>query len=505
VCDRICGAGFLGNFYDTGPNSIELTARGLTGRQSAHSFTNAEAAFQALKFWDAAAEFEHLSGDQAFQQKKALRGGEDFEYAGFGSNWKGMWAVLQRKFALGTPMSQALALTGDAYLLEHNTAVGRDGVWSDNFDGEGKNWLGMQLMLVRDLLRGRHAWTRYIEQLVDTDTGEPHDSLADSRWQDTVRKANRALLDALGQAPPPAPSRQARSAARLQPAETPHPAPEAPAIPKFRPRPGQIVIRDPRGSPSTLGLIAFSHSETEEPWDQRCGSIFLGNHYELGAGALQLEVADNSWFAFCGYPSATTKRFRNAEAAFHALKYWKLGRADEFGVMTASEAISRNEQLKYQRDKSFAGIGSAWPAMRHVLRAKFRPGTDIAIGLLKTDQDFLLQYSYDIEDDAVCPNELGLQLMLVRDELRSTHPTTPGATGSEAGEWTAFVSKLINLQTGKPHGPEHARFWQDVVQSATRAVRETLVVTGRAGGGDAPGTEGRNCRSCTDPEACSVQ
>lgn len=74
--------------------------------------------------------------------------------------------------------------TRDAFLLEHNSKSGRDKacvhcmawhgilgkwtgddpveraanlrqIWSDNLDGSGKNWLGLQLMLLRDQLRGR--------------------------------------------------------------------------------------------------------------------------------------------------------------------------------------------------------------------------------------------------------------------------------------------------------------------------------------------------------------
>ena len=74
-----------------------------------------------------------------------------------------MWAVLEAKFCRGSEMATALLRTRDAFLLEHNSIQGRDNVWSDNADGEGTNWLGMQLMLLRDNLLGKQIWTSWIE------------------------------------------------------------------------------------------------------------------------------------------------------------------------------------------------------------------------------------------------------------------------------------------------------------------------------------------------------
>jgi len=60
-----------------------------------------------------------------------------------------MWACLKEKFAR-KDMGDALIATGDLYLVEHNAVYGRDLVWSDNSDGSGTNWLGLQCMLFRD-------------------------------------------------------------------------------------------------------------------------------------------------------------------------------------------------------------------------------------------------------------------------------------------------------------------------------------------------------------------
>lgn len=35
------------------------------------------------------------------------------------------------------------------FLLEHNETT-RDDTWSDNYNGTGSNWLGLQLMIIRE-------------------------------------------------------------------------------------------------------------------------------------------------------------------------------------------------------------------------------------------------------------------------------------------------------------------------------------------------------------------
>jgi len=193
--DTLCGSGFLGNFWNLGSGALQLEAPCEPGRIV--SFANAEAAFQALKFWPQADAFSGLSGNEAFRLKRSLAGNEDFTYGGFGSNWAGMLAVLSAKFRPGAPWTESLLKTGDAFLLEHNSVAGRDKVWSDNHDGEGTNWLGMQLMLVRDRLSGQSSWTAYISRLVDLRTGQPRGQAEAIRWQKAVRSSNRALKAAL--------------------------------------------------------------------------------------------------------------------------------------------------------------------------------------------------------------------------------------------------------------------------------------------------------------------
>merc|ERR1712008_152460 len=128
---------------------------------------------------------------------RQLVGHQDYSFAGFGSNWRGMWAVLEAKFRPGSRMAQALISTGDAFLLHHNSMSGRDTVWPDNCDGEGTNWLGLQLLLLRGKLTGRTAWTEHLVSLVDKDSGKPLGYQARHTWQDTVRLAARALMAAV--------------------------------------------------------------------------------------------------------------------------------------------------------------------------------------------------------------------------------------------------------------------------------------------------------------------
>jgi predicted NAD-dependent protein-ADP-ribosyltransferase YbiA (DUF1768 family) len=139
---------FLTNFY---PATFSFTHNGITG-----TFNCAEAAFQSLKWWNTPhrQQFEGISGSAAFTLKKGLHNA-DYSYAGFLTSEAAMMAVLTEKF--GDPdLQKGLLLTGDAYLLEHNEATGRDpGGWSDNNDGTGENLLGKTLMNVRLQLGGK--------------------------------------------------------------------------------------------------------------------------------------------------------------------------------------------------------------------------------------------------------------------------------------------------------------------------------------------------------------
>eukprot|EP00930_Biecheleria_cincta_P027896 TRINITY_DN194_c0_g2_i4.p1 TRINITY_DN194_c0_g2~~TRINITY_DN194_c0_g2_i4.p1 ORF type:complete len:361 (+),score=45.84 TRINITY_DN194_c0_g2_i4:49-1131(+) len=185
IWDRHCQAIFLGNFFEL-EEPILIHPAGKP--QEGMPFTNTEAGFQALKFWKHAPQFASKSGHEAFALKKQLKGSEDFSYSGYGSNWRAMEHVLRQKFVAGSKCARHLCLTQDAFLLEHNSVSGRDSTWSDNYNGDGQNWLGLQLMMIRDELSGhtsRGSWTCYAREHINLATGAAHSE----EWQNTVKQA----------------------------------------------------------------------------------------------------------------------------------------------------------------------------------------------------------------------------------------------------------------------------------------------------------------------------
>lgn len=184
AADERCQATFLGNFY---PSRLQLCPG---DEKAAVSFQNAEAAFQSLKFWNRKEMFQELSAEEAFRLSRKLPE-PDWTYAGYGSNWKAMYDVLLKKFE-DPELQRKLLSTGDTLLLEHNEKCGRDNTWSNNHDGSGMNWLGMQLMLLRDGMRhdGPGPWRKWLEQHVNLETG----TCADTAWPDLVQRATVVTL-----------------------------------------------------------------------------------------------------------------------------------------------------------------------------------------------------------------------------------------------------------------------------------------------------------------------
>lgn len=186
--DKQCHASFLGNFYDM--QSRRLRFRGRTYR-------NAEAAFQSLKYPSDASQFEDMTGTEAFEMSRHCRQlfKGDLSYSGFTTNWNAMFNILKAKFDpheqsdLATKLDQ----TGDAFLLEHNDRYGRDSIWSDNEDGSGQNWLGLQLMLVRAWNRAERQdpWSQAIHRIINPEDGTRRGF--DNWWQNAVSSATRVL------------------------------------------------------------------------------------------------------------------------------------------------------------------------------------------------------------------------------------------------------------------------------------------------------------------------
>lgn len=185
ICDKICQSAFLGNYWDLGPNGLQIQAPNNPG--DFRSFRNAEAALVALRYWDRADELAEISGEQAAQLRDETTGHEDFSYCGYGSNWNAMFAVLRQKFKPGSELAELLSGTGEAFLLNRVYAKGTDMVWSDNNDGSGLNWLGMQLMLIRDEVRKTEGrWTKAIRMAVDITSGQSYSEVSVEPWQEAV-------------------------------------------------------------------------------------------------------------------------------------------------------------------------------------------------------------------------------------------------------------------------------------------------------------------------------
>lgn len=174
-CDQLCRSCFLGNFFDVSPSRIAISSPQFG---TTFHFRTAEAAFQALKFWSRAHEFQDDSGDDALKRKNQLKMKgmkPDVGFSGYGSNWLAMMAVLEAKFSPGTPILGLLLQTQDAFLLEHDDRkCPFPSVWSDNHDGTGRNWLGLQLMWLRENRKPKTGrWYDYLRPLFDFETGHP--------------------------------------------------------------------------------------------------------------------------------------------------------------------------------------------------------------------------------------------------------------------------------------------------------------------------------------------
>merc|ERR1712113_744043 len=112
-----------------------------------------------------------------------------------------MLAVLRAKFTQSKSCLNALLRTDDAYLLAHSGIAGRDRVWTDNAVGDGRNWLGLQLMLIRDEMwmrnGGPSTWTQYIQNYCGIDLKSGEVNGRKGVWQGTVNAATHALMQSL--------------------------------------------------------------------------------------------------------------------------------------------------------------------------------------------------------------------------------------------------------------------------------------------------------------------
>jgi len=218
------------------------------------------------------------------------------------------------------------------------------------------------------------------------------------------------------------------------------------------------LLGDGRKSP---GICAFYFPQVESEWDKACGCAFLGNFFPA---RLQLKILGSMFY------------FRNAEAAFQALKY--PDSADRFEHCDGQGAFRLRTALGDRADWSYSGHGSNWKAMRAVLDAKFQDQSLID-ALLATGDSFLLEHNacvgrdvfWSDNGDGSGRNALGLQLMMLREELRAAEGSTPG-------RWTAWLQQRVD---GEGLLPCTEREWQRAVGAATATVLKLFPLPGTSG------------------------
>ncbi len=125
---------FLSNFYET-----QIYCWG-------YKYSNAEAAFQAMKDPLKAEMFVYLNGKEAKRLGRAVELRENWELLKEGF----MYTVCFAKFTQNESLGRKLLATGDRMLIEGNT-------WGDTewgvCNGAGKNLLGKILMRVREKIK----------------------------------------------------------------------------------------------------------------------------------------------------------------------------------------------------------------------------------------------------------------------------------------------------------------------------------------------------------------
>jgi hypothetical protein len=164
-------------------------------------FRNAEAAFQAVHMWSMAGQFNELSAEDAVLLGQR-RSEVDPTFAGYHTAWCAMMAVLRAKFADET-LHAWLRTSGDAFLLHHGSSIAGDSLWDNHSDGSGSNWLGLQLMLLRDEVQpsAGGSWTEWVRDVCKLDLEYGRHSSADpgpQEWQKAVRKASHSTMARLG-------------------------------------------------------------------------------------------------------------------------------------------------------------------------------------------------------------------------------------------------------------------------------------------------------------------
>ena len=78
-------------------------------------------------------------------------------------DWNMMKKFLIYQFTIDKSYFNKLKDTKDKFILEHTNTFGKDIIWSNNKNGLGKNWLGLQLMLIREKSIPNKTFTNLID------------------------------------------------------------------------------------------------------------------------------------------------------------------------------------------------------------------------------------------------------------------------------------------------------------------------------------------------------
>ena len=205
-------------------------------------------------------------------------------------------------------------------------------------------------------------------------------------------------------------------------------------------------------------FIAFYFPDRETGYDKKFRSSFLGNFFPC-------EVRLRG------------KRFRTAEAAFHASKFWHVPEALRKlqDAVTGSEAFAVSKAFRDFADLTY-GFGEARPrsgdasyeAMLEVLWAKFS-SPRLAERLLETGDAFLLEHNevvgrddkWSDNGDGTGRNMLGEALMATRARLRGhaarDRPSVAmKAWSSRVREYASRVREEFGKASGAAEPPPRA-------------------------------------------------
>jgi len=141
-----------------------------------HKYSTALAAYEGMYHFSDKSSDKYTNADDSATKVINARKEDSPGTELFDSRWNDMWVANRIKFQVLpddpgriTKFGQALIDTKESFLIYHVDSGSRDKVWSDGGDGTGLNWMGLQLMLLRDELNGKSrrdtsSWSNWIRR-----------------------------------------------------------------------------------------------------------------------------------------------------------------------------------------------------------------------------------------------------------------------------------------------------------------------------------------------------